>query len=175
MPPWLPRHRRAYPLLVRIGRLECSTTRNGCTPSAETAVRFQPFCVYGVARFARTTLAEATVRFRPFYTADAYLSGRGPTDLRAWLRLFDRLSYPIWQQLEEVVRSGQAQTRHGHFTEEEQRIFSEGVEEFTAGPARALANTFDFSQCHGADYAEFPANGVDAPFSRSLMPSSHSA
>ena len=47
--------------------------------------------------------------------ADLYLSGRGPNDLRPWLRLFDRLSYPAWQQLESAVRSGQAPTRHGQF------------------------------------------------------------
>ena len=86
--------------------------------------------------------------YRNSPSAAAYLSGHGPTDLRSWLRLFDRLSYPIWQQLETVVRSGQALTRHGRFTEEEQQIFSEGVEAFTAGPAHALANSFDFSQHH---------------------------
>jgi hypothetical protein len=36
--------------------------------SAETAVRFQPFRMYGLGRFARTTHPETAVRFRPYYT-----------------------------------------------------------------------------------------------------------
>jgi SAM-dependent methyltransferase len=78
--------------------------------------------------------------------AAAYLSGRTATDLRPLLRFWDHLSYAGWQQLEAAVRSGQAPTRHGRFSDEDQRIFSEGVEALTAGPAHALASNYDFSQ-----------------------------
>ena len=44
------------------------------------------------------------------------------------------------------MRSGQAPTRHGGFSEEDQQIFSQGVEALTAGPAHALASTYDFSR-----------------------------
>ncbi len=76
MPPWLPRHpQRSNPSAVRIGRSGCSTTRNACTPSAETAVRFQPFWAYDVRRLACTTPAETPVRFRPFYTIASTVIG----------------------------------------------------------------------------------------------------
>ena len=72
--------------------------------------------------------------------AAAYLSGQGPVDMRPMLRYFTRISYPTWGQLEEVVRAGQAPNRQGGgFSEADQRLFSEGVEAFTAGPAQALA------------------------------------
>src|SRR5262249_55087685 len=67
---------RSNPSPVRIGRNGCSTTRNACTPSAETAVRFRTFWAYDVGRFACTTPAETPVRFRRFYTANR---GRSPS------------------------------------------------------------------------------------------------
>ena len=76
---------RSTPQPVRIDRSDCSASRNACTPSAETAVRFQPFCVYGVGRFVRTTPAETPVRFRRFYTGAAWLIY--PTVICAWLYL----------------------------------------------------------------------------------------
>jgi len=71
------------PARVQIDRSDCSATRNRCTPSAETAVRFQPFSSYGVGRFACTTPAEATVRFGPFYTGVEALThvALGPGDV----------------------------------------------------------------------------------------------
>jgi SAM-dependent methyltransferase len=80
--------------------------------------------------------------------ADAFLTGRTPSDLRPLLRFWDQISYPGWLQLEQTVRSGQAATRHGKFTEDEQRIFSEGVEALTAGTARALASSYEFGRHH---------------------------
>src|SRR5436305_10688451 len=53
---------------VRIGRFACSATRNGCTPSAETAVQLQPFWLYAVGRFACTPPAETAVGFRRYST-----------------------------------------------------------------------------------------------------------
>jgi SAM-dependent methyltransferase len=76
--------------------------------------------------------------------AATFLSGATPADLRPVLRFFNHISYRAWIELKAAVRSGQAQTKHGHFAEEEQRIFSEGVEAFTAGTAQALATTYDF-------------------------------
>jgi SAM-dependent methyltransferase len=78
--------------------------------------------------------------------AATFLSGATPADLRPVLRFFNHISYPAWLGLEAAVRSGQAQTKHGHFSEEEQRIFSAGVEAFTAGTAQALATTYDFGR-----------------------------
>ena len=81
--------------------------------------------------------------------AAAYLSGEGPADMRPALRFFNRISYQTWGQLEEAIRSGQAPNRQGGgFSAEDQRIFSEGVEAFSAGPAGALAARYAFSTHH---------------------------
>jgi hypothetical protein len=81
--------------------------------------------------------------------AAAYLSGQSPADLRPMLRFYNRISYQTWGQLEEALRSGQAPNRQGGgFSEEDQRLFSEGVEAFTAGPAEALAAGYAFSTHH---------------------------
>jgi len=80
--------------------------------------------------------------------AAAFLSGQGPADLRPLLRFWNRISYQSWGQLEAAIRSGQAPTRHGSFSAEDQRIFSEGLEAFTAGPAEALAAGYAFGTHH---------------------------
>jgi hypothetical protein len=80
--------------------------------------------------------------------AATFLSGTTPADLRPFLRFWNHISYRTWLELEAAVRSGQAQTKQGHFSEEEQRIFSAGVEAFTAGTAQALATTYDFDRHH---------------------------
>ncbi|MGH7296172.1 MAG: methyltransferase family protein, partial [Polyangiaceae bacterium] len=36
--------------------------------------------------------------------AQAFLTGRGPVDLRPWARFWDRISYPAWQRLEDALR-----------------------------------------------------------------------
>jgi hypothetical protein len=85
--------------------------------------------------------------YRNAPVADTYLSGEGPTDLRPILRFWGRISYPTWADLEQAIRLGQAPNRQGGgFSEEDQRIFSEGVGAFAAGPAQALAEQYDFSK-----------------------------
>ena len=78
--------------------------------------------------------------------ADTFLSGRTSTDLCSFLRYLNRLNYPMWMRLEEAVRTGRALFGEFKFTEEEQRLFTEGVESLTAGQARALAASYDFSR-----------------------------
>lgn len=78
--------------------------------------------------------------------AEAFLSGTAPGDLGPLLRFWDHLSYPAWQGLEQAVRTDRLQTRQGGFSEEEQQIFSAGVEALTAGPAAALAAGYDWSR-----------------------------
>lgn len=77
--------------------------------------------------------------------AAAYLSGRSALDLSPLLRFWNAISYPAWLGFEEVVRTGQAPTKHGYLSEKEQQIFSAGVESFSSGPAQALATAYDFS------------------------------
>jgi SAM-dependent methyltransferase len=78
--------------------------------------------------------------------ADAFLSGRGPADLRPLLRFWDRISYPNWANLAEALRTSEA--ARTELTDEQGEIYSAGVEAITAGTANALADTYDFS-VHG--------------------------
>ena len=92
-------------------------------------------------------LAHDGERYRNTPVAAAFLSGQGPADLRPFLRLWNRISYPTWLHLEEAVRTGASPNRQGGgFSAEEQRIFSEGVGAFAAAPAAALAVDYDFGQ-----------------------------
>ena len=110
----------------------------------------------GVPRRTLRILADAQVaigmlerqdtRYCNAPVASIFLSGTGSADLSPLLRFWDRISYPAWQGLERAVRTDQMQTRHGGFSEEEQHIFSAGVEALTAGPAAALAAGYDWSR-----------------------------
>jgi len=84
-------------------------------------------------------------RYQNSPVATTFLSGRTPADLRPFLRFWNRLSYPRWMKLEEAIRTGQPAFGGFEFTEEEQQIFSEGVEAVTAGSAQMLATAYDFS------------------------------
>lgn len=84
--------------------------------------------------------------YRNAEVAQAYLSGRGAIDMRLFIRFWNRLSYRRWLGLEDSVRLGKGAAGEFNFTPEEQKIFSEGVEAFSAGDARSLAAAYDFSQ-----------------------------
>ena len=84
-------------------------------------------------------------RYRNARVAEIYLTGLSRVDLRAFLRYWHHIHYPRVARLEEAVRTGRHVFAEG-FTEEEQRICSEGVESHTALPANALAATYDFSR-----------------------------
>lgn len=77
--------------------------------------------------------------------AAAFLAGGNGLDLRPMLRFWDKISYPAWLNLEVAVSNGQGQGDFFRFSEEEQQIFSTGVEAFSAGAASALAASYDFS------------------------------
>ena len=110
----------------------------------------------GVPRRTLRIVADAMValgfvqrdgdRYANAPVAAEYLSGRSPADMRAFLRFFNHISYPGWLKLEDAVRTGKGQSRHGLFSEQEQLIFCAGVEVLTAEPAQALAASYDFSQ-----------------------------
>jgi SAM-dependent methyltransferase len=83
-------------------------------------------------------------RYQNGPVAAAFLAGRSAVDLRPFLRFWNYISYPMWMQLEEAIRTGQ-----GALYEKDEkwsRIFSEGVEAVTAGTAEALATTYDFGR-----------------------------
>jgi len=84
--------------------------------------------------------------YRNGAAAAAFLSGAAGHDLRPMLRFWDKLSYPAWNGLEDAVRSGGGQGDFFRFSEEDQKIFSTGVEAFSAPAAEALAASYDFSR-----------------------------
>ncbi len=55
------------------------------------------------------------------------------------LRFWDKLSYPAWLDLERAIRNGGGQGGFFRFDEEQQQIFSNGVEAFSAPAAASLA------------------------------------
>ena len=82
--------------------------------------------------------------YRNGAAAAAFLSGRGPMNLSPALRFMNAIGYPLWEGLEQAVRTD-APAR-GELAEEQQKIFSEGVEALTAGAAHTLANAYEFSR-----------------------------
>ncbi len=75
-----------------------------------------------------------------------YLGRQPARDLRPFLRFWNRISYVRWATLEDAVRQGKGVLGMLQFAPEEQKIFSEGVEAFSAGSAEALPNVYDFSR-----------------------------
>ena len=85
-------------------------------------------------------------RYENSPAAASYLSRQPVHDLRPFLRFWNRISYQRWTTLENAVRQGKGVLGMLQFTSEEQRIFSEGVEAFSAGSAEALPDVYDFSR-----------------------------
>src|SRR3974390_2785231 len=86
------------------------------------------------------------VLYRNGAAADAFLSGSDHCpDLRPMLRFLDRICYEMWMGLEEGVRAGEGGRHFDRFSDEDQQIFSSGVEAFSGGAAAALAAIYDFS------------------------------
>ncbi len=84
--------------------------------------------------------------YRNSEVAQAYLSGKGPVDMRAFTRFWNRLSYRRWITLEDSVRLGRGASGEFNFTPDEQKIFSEGAEGFSAPQAAALPQKYDFNR-----------------------------
>jgi len=85
-------------------------------------------------------------RYRNSGVAAAFLAGTPGSGLRPAIRLLDRICYPTWMKLEDAVRRGEGERHFGRFTEEEQQLFSAGVEAITAGMAASLAENYDFGR-----------------------------
>jgi SAM-dependent methyltransferase len=110
----------------------------------------------GLPRRTMRILADALValglvelrgdRYQNGPAADSFLSGRGVEDLRPLLRYLDQLNYPMWMKLKESVRTGQPVFKDLTLTEENQQIYSEGVEAFTVEAANMLGAMYDFSR-----------------------------
>lgn len=83
--------------------------------------------------------------YRNGQAAAAFLAGRGPADLRPFLRFWDKISYPTWCGLSETLAKGPSKEIF-ELDDELQEVASAGIEAILAGPAAALPKTFDFSR-----------------------------
>jgi SAM-dependent methyltransferase len=113
--------------------------------AAKTGIPHRTLRIIADAMVSLGLLERERDRYRNSSAASAFLTGSGP-DLRPMLRFWDRISYPAWMKLEHAVRRGEGQSHFDRFTEEEQQIFSAGVEAFSAGMAEVLATSYDFSR-----------------------------
>jgi ubiquinone/menaquinone biosynthesis C-methylase UbiE len=77
--------------------------------------------------------------------AQAFLAGKTNIDVRAGLKLYNHIIYPLWMGLENTVRTGNP-SRPPASSEAFAKIFSEGVEAWTAPGARALPEKIDFAE-----------------------------
>ncbi|MFN2463674.1 MAG: methyltransferase, partial [Candidatus Dormibacteria bacterium] len=83
--------------------------------------------------------------YRNSATAAVFLSGTTPVDLRPFLRFWDRISYPAWTRLAESLARGPSQEIF-ELDDSLQEVASSGIESILAGPAAALAATYDFGR-----------------------------
>ena len=83
--------------------------------------------------------------YRNGAAAAAFLTGRGPADLRPFLRFWDKISYPNWCEFSEALAKGPSKEIF-ELDDELQEVASAGIEAILAGPATALPKTFDFSR-----------------------------
>src|ERR687885_1473972 len=83
-------------------------------------------------------------RYQNSPVSQTFLSGKTPADLRPFLRFWNHISYPQWQNLEEAIHTNRGVS--GDLDPDQQRIFSEGVAAIQAGPAHALAEKYDFTR-----------------------------
>jgi hypothetical protein len=82
--------------------------------------------------------------YRNSSVSQTFLSGKTPADLRPFLRFWNHISYPQWQNLEEAIHTNRGVS--GDLDPDQQRIFSEGVAAIQAGPAHAMPEKYDFTR-----------------------------
>jgi O-methyltransferase domain/Dimerisation domain len=123
---------------------------DGPKSAAEVAANLHlPVRSVGVVANAMVALGMLTLdndRYRNSDTAQAFLTGLGPADMRPLLTLFNRLSYPTWNGLGDTVRNDGKKDTILDFSQEDQGIFSAGVEAASSGGAMALATSYDFGR-----------------------------
>jgi SAM-dependent methyltransferase len=116
--------------------LEALAARTGLTPRAAR--------ISADAMVALGLLDRVGDTYRNSAISDRFLAGRTATDLRPLLRLWDRVSYPAWQDLAGALGRGPRREIF-ELDDELQQVVSAGIEAVLAGPAAALANSYDFA------------------------------
>ena len=108
-------------------------------PARTARISVDAVCALGLVRREGDRYANAP-------EAQAFLTGRGPLDLRDWARFWNRVSYVSWQGLEQTIRADRPSHPHGAATPEQQELFSKGVAAFTNGAAAALVAQYDLAR-----------------------------
>ncbi len=116
--------------------LQALASRIGLTPRAAR--------ISADAMVALGLLERHGDTYRNSPVADRFLAGRPQPDLRPLLRFWDRISYPAWQDLAGSLGRGPRQEIF-ELDETLQEVASAGIEAVLAGPAAALAHTYDFA------------------------------
>lgn len=109
------------------------------------------------AVLAMGLLEHSAGRYRNGPVAASYLGGVHSQDLRAFLRYWARISYPLWMKLEASVRSGEGSFRPAPDQENLDLLF-EATQAIAPENAEAIAAVYDFTSCRsvvhvGADNA----------------------
>jgi SAM-dependent methyltransferase len=89
-------------------------------------------------------LAKMEERYTNGPDAQAFLSGKGPADVRPILRFWNRQSFAQWVKLDQAIRENTAARAGEAPSAEDNLVLSEGVEALTAREAAMLPAAFDF-------------------------------
>lgn len=101
--------------------------------------------------------------YRNSPVAQTFLAGVTPADRRPILASWDQISYPMWQNLEAAVRTGEAQTKP--LSETEHSLLSLGMEVSTSHTAGVLPASYPF-----ADHQRLlDLGGGTGSFSRAVL------
>jgi hypothetical protein len=112
--------------------------------AARTGLTRRAARISGDAMVALGLLEREGDTYRNGPVAAAFLTGSGPADLRPLLPMWDKISYPAWQELAAALAKGPAREVFD-LDAEQQEIVSAGIEAHNVGPAAALASGFNFS------------------------------
>ena len=118
--------------------LESLAARTGLTPRAAR--------ISADAMVALGLLERHGDTYRNGETAATFLAGRTPTDLRPFLRFWDRVSYPAWAEFAATLGKGPSKQVFD-LAPALQEVVSAGIEAILVGPANALAAGDELKQC----------------------------
>jgi hypothetical protein len=110
-----------------------------------TGIPLRTLRITADAMVALSFIERQGERYRNGPLAATFLAGTGQPDLRPFLHFWNRISYLRHARLEDAIRTDEIIFKHA-LNEQEQSLYSEGVEAVTAGTANALPEKYDFGR-----------------------------